>query len=121
MGLYNAQRVYPGVHKHHNTFTYHTGQCTAHNWQTDTGSTHDTQTSKQLLFVYLDQPSRCVRGHDMDDRAPLPKQIPAGKNAERLSQALLLHFAHATDLCENKSVRCASSQPDRYTRVRKKK
>lgn len=54
----------------------------------------------------------------MDNRAPLPKQISAGNNNERLSQALLLHLAHATDLCENRNVGCVSSQPDKHTRVR---
>lgn len=48
--------------------------------------------------AHLDQPPRCVGGHDVQASSSLAEQVPAGDDANRLPQAFLGHFAHAADL-----------------------
>lgn len=64
--------------------------------------------------AYLNQPPGRVRRHDVETGGSFPKQVSAGDNAHRLSQALLLHFADSADLCEEKN-----TDTETHTRARR--
>lgn len=66
--------------------------------------------ASQTVEAHLDQPPRCVGGHDVQAGSSLAEQVPAGDDANRLPQAFLGHFAHAADLRGGGMQRRAQSQ-----------